>query len=160
MSSFVDQYIINITRIQNNTASQEVGIYAQNLYELVNKLIQGEITAEEFNSIGQLAINDSDSIEIVQEKRSLNYIKDRIHKANTGYYEKAKYEIPDEVKMNREELVKLYGANKKFYAYNGIMERVDIEKVVNIQFGLQYYQGITIIAVDSSISAENFIELV
>lgn len=159
MTSFVEQYMVNVAKIRDNPPSDVVGVLAQNLYANATKLLNNEITLDDFDRLGYIEIVDTESEDVLQAKRSLNYIKDRIFKDKTGYYEKAKYDIPNEVKMNKEELVKLYGANKKFYAYNGILERSEIEKLVDIQFALQYYHYTTIIAVDSPISVQNFIEL-
>lgn len=160
MNEFIERYLNNINNIIANPGNDQVLKFAQDLYNSVSDLLQEKITAEQFDTIAAITDNDNDSQSVTMNKRALNHIKNRIADYAFGRDNPNKYAILNEVNMNREELVKLYGANKKFYAYNGIMERADIEKVVNIQFGLQYYQGITIIAVDTTITADNFIELV
>lgn len=62
--------------------------------------------------------------------------------------------------MNREELVKLYGANKKFYATLGIKSRDELEQAINKQFALLYYQDSTVVAVDETLNVDNFVEIV
>jgi hypothetical protein len=160
MSGFVEQYLVNIAKIIDNPPSAVVGVSAQNLYNDTNKLVDKEITAEEYNANGYLEVSESDSDEVAQAKRSLNYIKDRIFKDATGYFETAKYyTISREVIMGKEELVKLYGANKKFYAQNGIKTKEEVETDITVPHALIYFGDSTIVAVDEDITAPNWISL-
>jgi hypothetical protein len=160
MTGFVEQYLVNVTKIVDNPPSSVVGVFAQNLYSDTNKLVNKEITAEEYQATGYLEVDESDSEEVAQAKRSLNYIKDRIFKDATGYFETAKYyNILREVIMGKEELVKLYGANKKFYAQNGIKTKEEVDADITVPHALIYFGDSTIVAVDEDITVPNWINL-
>jgi len=160
MTSFVEVYLGNIQTIINNPPSSVVGVFAQNLYNDATDLVAEEITAEQFNDTGYLEIAESDSDDVLTAKRSLNHIKDRIFKDASGYYKTAKYDILNGVIMNRDELVKLYGANKKFYATLGIKSRDELGQAIQRQFALLYYQDSTVVVVDETLSVDNFVEIV
>lgn len=160
MNGLVQQYLVNVAKIVDNPPSAVVGVFAQNLYNDTNKLVNEEITTEEYNANGYLEVNESDAEDVAQAKRSLNYIKDRIFKDATGYFETAKYyTISREVMMGKEELVKLYGANKKFYAYNGMKTAEEVSNEVSVPHALIYFANSTIVAVDEEISVANWINL-
>lgn len=160
MSGFVEQYLVNIAKIIDNPPSALVGAFAQTLYNDTNKLVDKEITAEEYDANGYLDVNESDLDEVAQIKRSLNYIKDRIFKDATGYFETNKYyTISYEVIMDKEELVKLFGPNKRFYAYNGIITTGQVAEEIPVPHAVLYKDNSTIIAVDSPVNVPNWIEL-
>ena len=61
--------------------------------------------------------------------------------------------------MNREELVHLFGANKRFYAYNGILTTDEIAQNITVPHSVVFKDTSSIVAVDSEVNVANWIEL-
>ena len=70
--------------------------------------------------------------------------------------DKYSFRRPD---VDRNELVHLFGANKRFYAYNGILTQTEIDQVITVPHGVLFKDNSSIVAVDNEINVANWIEL-
>lgn len=61
--------------------------------------------------------------------------------------------------MDRNELVHLFGANKRFYAHNGILTTDEIDQQIAVPHSVIFKDNSSIVAVDGEIVVANWIEL-
>lgn len=61
--------------------------------------------------------------------------------------------------MDRNELAHLFGTNKRFYAYNGILTTDEIDQQIAVPHGILFKDNSSIVAVDDEINVANWIEL-